>query len=73
MNSAVSGGSLACNRMASIAILAILRDILPIYYIGNQFDRDYFRCVALPVPSEDDYPEDGYKVDKVRAGRQHWD
>ena len=28
VNSAVSGGSLACNRMASIAILAILRDIL---------------------------------------------
>ena len=40
-------------------ILALLRDILV--------------CSALPVPSEDNNPEDGHKVEKIKAGREHWD
>ena len=35
------------------------------------FEPDY--SSSLPVPSEDDNPEDGYQVDKIKAGRVHWD
>ena len=65
MNSTVLEGILACNRVVSIAIIGILW----LYIIGNRFEQDSF---ALPVPSEDDNSEDGYKVDKIRTGRDHW-
>ena len=49
----------------------MIRSVAFIKRILVCFEPDY--SSLLPVPSEDDNPEDGDKVDKIEAGGKHWD